>query len=201
MIYSGLISAFVALFVLALPSNVVAHDISAEIKKIQQATSKYSDVNVALAEGYVPAPPGHCIDAASEGLPPEWGGMGIHYIRPDVLKITATDPRVDGMSTHTDFMKPAILLYEPQANGGLILVGAENLVFMKAWKEAGHHNPPKSMGRTWDTMMDDANTPQDEAHMFQPHHDQHVYFRKHANLKDGLNPFSPTVSCKYGKKG
>ena len=40
--------------------------------------------------------------------------MGIHYINPKLLKITAVEPRVDGDSTHTDFMNPAILLYEPQ---------------------------------------------------------------------------------------
>ena len=45
--------------------------------------------------------------------------MGIHYINPQMLKITSTEPRVDGNSTHTDFMKPAILLYEPQADGSL----------------------------------------------------------------------------------
>ena len=29
-----------------------------------------------------------------------------------MLKITARQPRVDGKSIHTDFMNPAILLYE-----------------------------------------------------------------------------------------
>lgn len=189
----------VGLMALGLPMPAMAHDVAAEIEKVRLATQRFEDVKVALAEGYVPAPPGDCVSAASEGLPPAWGGMGIHYINPPMLKITATAPRVDGMSTHTDFMKPAILLYEPQADGSLALVGAENLVFMNSWHQAGNQAPPKFAGRTWDTMADNSRTPQDEAHMFEPHHDQHVYFRKMNNPNDQLNPFSPNVSCQYDK--
>ena len=34
-----------------------AQGVAAEIEKVRQATKKYEDINVALAEGYVPAPP------------------------------------------------------------------------------------------------------------------------------------------------
>src|SRR3546814_11273887 len=89
-----------------------------------------------------------CITADMEGLPAHFGAMGIHYMRPDLLKITGASPRVDGMSTHTDFQMPAILLYEPQADGGLVLVGVENLVFEKAWAEAGNTSPPAYLGNS-----------------------------------------------------
>ncbi len=193
----GLIIVATGLMTLTLPTSAAAHDVAAEIEKVRLATQRFTDVNVALAEGYIPAPPGECVSASHEGLPPEMGDMGIHYINPQMLKIAATDPRVDGGSTHTDFMKPAILLYEPQADGSLVLVGAENLVFLNAWHAAGHMAPPKFAGRTWDTMADNSRTAQDEAHMFEPHHDQHVYFRKMANPSDQLNPFSPNVTCKH----
>lgn len=110
----------------------MAHDVAAEIEKVRLATQRFTDVKVALAEGYIPAPPGDCISAAHEGLPAEWGAMGIHYIHPKMLKITATEPRVDGDSTHTDFINPAILLYQPEADGSITLVGVENLVFLNA---------------------------------------------------------------------
>lgn len=125
--------------------------------------------------------------------------MGIHYINPQMLKITSTEPRVDGDSTHTDFMKPAILLYEPRANGSLALVGVENLVFLNAWHAAGNQAPPTFAGRVWDAMADNSGTAQDEAHAFEPHNDQHVYFKKMANPKDQLNPFSPNVTCEHHK--
>ena len=116
-----------------------------------------------------------------------------------MLKITQVEPRVNGESTHTDFMNPAILLYEPQADGSLVLRGVENLVFLHAWKNAGNLAPPTIAGRVWDTMADNTSTPEDEAHLFEPHHDQHVYFKKTADPKDQLKPFSPSVTCKHHK--
>ena len=148
-----------------------------QIAAVEAATAMYRDVNVALADGYIPDPSGKCITAAEEGLPPEWGGMGIHYLNPGMLKMAPPGGRVDGASTHTDFMKPAILLYEPQADGSLVLVGAENLVFQAAWAAAGNAEPPSFAGRTFDTMADDMATDMDEAHDFAPHYDQHVWFR------------------------
>lgn len=165
---------------------------------LRAATEKYKDVNVALAEGYIPDPSGHCVDAAAEGLPAEWGGMGMHYLNPAMLKITGDKPRVDGMSTYTDFMKPAILLYEPQEDGSMELVGIENLVFEKAWKEAGNDGPPVINGREWDHMADDANTEADEAHGFMPHYDQHVWLYRE-NPSGELMPFNPAVSCAHHK--
>ncbi|RYH05987.1 hypothetical protein EU800_25400 [Tropicimonas sp. IMCC6043] len=161
---------------------------------MRTATEKYKSVEVALSEGYIPDPSGHCIDAAAEGLPAEWGGMGIHYLRPDLLKLSPPGDRVDGASTHTDFMAPAILLYEPQADGSLELVGVENLVFEAAWLADGHDGPPVLNNREWDHMSDDPNTSGDEAHGFMPHFDQHVWlFRE--NPSGDLMPFNPMVTC------
>ena len=192
----GIAAAIVGLTMI-LPLSASADEAS-ELEAIREATEKYKDVNVALAAGFIPAPPVECVAAADVGLPPELGAMGIHYINPAMLKITATEPRVDGMSTHTDFLNPAILLYEPQADGSLVLVGVENLVFQKAWKEAGNNAPPSFGGRAWDAMADDAATPGDEAHAFEPHFDQHVWaFRDKPN--GARTPFSPNVTCEHFK--
>ncbi|SFP80107.1 hypothetical protein [Tranquillimonas alkanivorans] len=163
---------------------------------LRAAVEKYKDVNVALADGYVPDPSGACVSAAAEGLPAELGGMGIHYLHPARLKLTGDAPRVDGESTHTDFMVPAILLYEPQADGTLELVGIENLVFEKAWRAAGNATAPMMNGRMWDHMADDADTPHDEAHGFMPHYDQHVWlFRE--NPAGEFEPFNANVTCDH----
>ncbi len=185
---------------LSLPTIAAAIDIAAEIEKARNSTRKYEDINVALAEGFVPAPPGKCITAAGEGLPAELGGMGIHYINPALLKITTTEPRVDGESTLTDFTRPSILLYEPRVDGILELVAVENLVFIKAWEAVGNTAPPTFAGRQWDRMADDPGSSADEAHNFEPHYDQHVYLREHITPGDNLNPFSPTVTCEYYKE-
>ncbi len=191
----GIVVATVAIAALAVPFTAAA-DQASELEAIRKATEKYKDVNVALADGYISPPPVECVSAAHEGLPAELGAMGIHYINPAILKITATEPRFDGMSTHTDFLTPAILIYEPQADGSLVLVGVENLVFQKAWKEAGNSKPPSFGGIVWNTMADDPTTPEDEAHQVEPHFDLHVWaFRD--NPTGVLTPFNPNVTCEH----
>jgi len=174
----------------------VADELAVAVEAVKAATERFRDVNVALAEGYVRDPADHCVTAAGEGLPPELGGMGIHFLRPDLLGLTATEPRVDGTGTHTDFEHPAILLYEPQADGSLMLVGAENLVFKKAWEEAGNTEPPVFAGRTWDYMEDDPTTEIDEAHGFAPHYDQHVYFVDD-DATVAVLPFHASITCEH----
>jgi hypothetical protein len=181
---------------MSISNLAVADELATAVEAVRVAAERFKDVKVALAEGYIPDPSGHCVSAEMEGLPAELGGMGIHYLRPDILGLTATTPRVDGTSTHTDFQKPSVLLYEPQADGSLVLVGAENLVFKKAWEEAGNKEPPVFAGRNWDLMQDDPNTPGDEAHGFEAHYDQHVYFRGD-DAKVAVLPFQPAVTCEH----
>lgn len=182
-----------------LKAHAAGDDIAVQIAAIKAATARFEDVNVALAEGYIPDPSGHCVSAEAEGLPAEWGAMGIHYMRPDLLGITAVQPRVDGNGLNTDFLKPSLLLYEPRADGSMKLVGLENLVFEKAWKAAGNSDAPVFAGRKWDHMADDANTPGDEAHGFEPHYDQHVWFVE--NPLGNLMPFNPSITCEHHKHG
>ena len=169
---------------------------SEDLDVIRAATEKYKDVSIALAEGFIPDPSGQCVSAAAEGLPAEWGGMGIHYLNPKLLQITAGEPRVNGNSTHTDFTRPAILLYEPQKDGSLVLMGIENLVWIEAWKAAGNADIPAFMDRKWDMMVDDPATDGDEAHRFMPHYDQHVWLYRE-NPTGILNPFSPAATCEH----
>lgn len=168
-----------------------------DLDELRNVVAKYKDVKVALADGYI-TPDNHCVSAGAEGLPPELGAMGIHYIHPGQLQVTATEPRVDGKGTHTDWMKPSILIYEPQADGTLELVAVENLVFEAAWTASGNTEELVLNGRAWDQMADDPATTGDEAHGFTPHFDQHVWlFRE--NPAGTLMPFNPAVTCDHQK--
>lgn len=180
---------------LGMAAPVLADDV--DLDEIRAATEKYKDVNVALADGYIPDPSGMCVDAGMEGLPAEWGGMGIHYLNPALLKLAAPGERVDGASTHTDWMQPAILLYEPQEDGSMELVGVENLVFEAAWM-AENGEPPMLNGKAWDHMSDNPDTEADEAHGFMPHYDQHVWLYRE-NPSGELMPFNPNVTCEHAK--
>jgi hypothetical protein len=166
------------------------------LDEIIEATKKYQDIKTALAEGYIADPMNICETAELMGRPAELGAMGIHYFRPDMLGITATAPRVDGTGTHTDFLNPAILIYEPQADGSMELVAVENLVFAKAWHEAGHATPPEFHGVPFDHMIDNPDTETDEAHMFEEHYDRHVWVYRD-NPAGVFTPFNPNVSCKH----
>jgi hypothetical protein len=171
-------------------------DDAVDVAKIRAATERFRDVSVALAEGYIPDPANMCVTAEMEGQPPERGVMGIHYFRPDLLGITGTSPKVAGTGIHTDFENPGVLLYEPQADGSLQLVAVENVVFEKGWKEAGNAEPPAFGGRPYVHMIDNPDTPVDEAHGFEPHYELHAWvYRDNAN--GAFIPFNPGVTCQH----
>jgi len=126
--------------------------------------------------------------------------MGIHYLNMARLQITGGDPRVDGVGIHTDFMATAIWMYEPQADGSMVLLGIENLVFQAAWAAAGNAEPPSFAGSAWDTMADDPATAGDEAHGFAPHYDRHVWtFRD--NPAGIFVSFNPAATCEHHDAG
>lgn len=183
-------SSILTLLVTCVPTFLMATEV--DLDEMRASTEKYKDINVALADGYI-TPDNNCVSAGGEGLPPELGAMGIHYIHPAMLKITGTEPRVDGQSTYTDWSQPSILIYEPQADGSLELVAVENLVFEAAWN-AGSGEVPTLNGRSWDHMADDPDTDGDEAHGFMPHFDQHVWLFRENPMGD-LMPFNPNVTC------
>ncbi len=167
------------------------------LAEVRQATERFRDVRVAPAEGYVRDPADLCETAAMMGRPAELGAMGVHYFRPDLLGITAPPAtRVDGNGTHTDFRRPAILIYEPQADGSMALVAVENLVFRSAWHGAGNARPPSFHGVEYDRMQDDPATAADEAHNFQPHYDRRVWLYRD-NPNGVFAPFNPAVTCAH----
>lgn len=170
------------------------------LEEVKALTEKYKDVKVALAEGYIQDPSGACETADMMGKPASDGAMGIHYFIPAQAGVTAPpNPRVDGNGIHTDFRKPTVLLYEPQADGSMVLVGVENLVFEAAWKAAGKTAPPTFHGKPYEHMADDPATPLDEAHNFTPHYDRHVWVHRE-NPNGVFTPFNPAVTCAHHKK-
>ena len=168
-----------------------------DLHEVRRATQRFQDVNVALAEGYIRDPANICDTAPMMGFPAELGAMGVHYIRPDLLK-PATGPgeRVYGVGLHTDFREPSILIYEPQQDGSMRLVAVENLVWQEAWHAAGNAAPPSFHGVKYDTMADDPTTAIDEAHNFEPHYDRHVWLYR-TNPNGIFAQFNPNVNCRF----
>ena len=120
------------------------------LDEVRSAAERFRDVKVAIAEGYTTD--NKCVTAEMLGHPAGHGSMGLHYVRRDWLGLPAKPgkpvpgKRVSGTGTYTDFSKPAMLVYEPQADGSLELVAVENLVFASAWHAKNGEEPPKYRG-------------------------------------------------------
>ena len=193
-----------SVFLLALPLSLNVGCQSAEreptLDDVRSIAEKYRDVAVAKAEGYTTD--NKCVTAEMLGHPAEMGAMGLHYIRRDMLGLPPKPSppgsgRVSGNGTHTDFRRPAMLVYEPQQDGSLQLVAVENLVFADAW-HAKTKSPPTFHGRAYPLLRDDPKTKLDEAHGWQAHYEQHLWvFRDNPN--GTYSPFNPKVTCKFNK--
>ena len=70
------------------------------IDKVRNATARYLDINVAVAEGFVPATP--CVSG------PDTGAMGVHFVLP---------ARITGGVLNAE--QPEALIYEPTSNGAM----------------------------------------------------------------------------------
>lgn len=85
------------------------HANSPLVQKVRNATAKFRDINVALADGYVVGTP--CVSG------PNSGAMGVHLINGALLG--------KGVDAET----PEALIYEPSPDGRMRLVGVEFITF------------------------------------------------------------------------
>jgi len=110
-------------------------DASALLRLVRQATEQFKDVAEAERQKYFLG--FGCVTG------PDKGAMGLHYINQDLLG-----------KGEVDVMHPQIVIYEPQADGHLKLIGADYLVFADKWDAAPNHKDangnviaPKLMGQ------------------------------------------------------
>lgn len=175
-----------ALFTSTVAAEVPRTQPDQALQQLQSQLGLFRDVNYATDNGYIRA-------SACESHP-TLGAMGHHYVRPDLLGLTApVNGRVNGTGTYTQADPPAILLYVPDGHGGLKLAGIEMLVFAEAWDAANNH-PPMYRGRKFEYMADDLNTLRDEAHGFMPHYDLHIWLFEH-NPSGLYAQWNPSLSC------
>jgi hypothetical protein len=142
-----------------------------DIAAVRQATDKYHDVNVALADGFIRTP--NCIQEA--GL----GGMGIHFINPARI-----------INPVINMLEPEILLYV-ETDDGMKLIGVEYM-FPIGRPDAPIPNPapaaPVLFGQSFNGPMLGHEPGQP------PHYDLHVWIWQ-ANPAGTFAQFNPNVSC------
>lgn len=98
------------------------------VKVVREATARYRDVNVARAEGY------ELLFGCVSG--PDVGAMGMHFVNMQLVGDGELDPA-----------RPEIVIYEPQPNGRLRLIGADFLVLADAWHAKHPGAAPEVMGQ------------------------------------------------------
>jgi hypothetical protein len=114
--------------ILAPVSTASAHDTELRLlAPIRQATAHFHHVKTAQVVGY-----DQFLGCVAE---PGEGAMGIHFVHSELISDTVLDP-----------LLPEALMYEPQPNGQLRLVGVEYIVFQAAW-DAEHAEPPVLLGQ------------------------------------------------------
>jgi hypothetical protein len=147
----------------AMPKRVVK-----QLKQAKRATAQFRDVAKAGAAGYT---------STDECVTTRKGGMGIHYANVSLI----ADPKLD-------HRRPEILLYEPQADGKLRLVGIEYMVL-----DTGQEKAPRILGHTFQGPMTHNGTAPS-------HYDLHVWAYER-NPRGTFEQYNPKVSCAAADAG
>jgi hypothetical protein len=97
------------------------------VKTVREATERFWDVEVAENDGY------HLAFGCVSG--PDSGVMGMHFVNMGLV--------LDGV---LDATRPEIVIYEPQPNGRLRLIGADFLVLAEDWHTKNPTAGPPELG-------------------------------------------------------
>jgi hypothetical protein len=146
---------------------------SAEVEKalaaVKAAHDKYQDPKVAVAAGFLPTD--SCVTHESMGT------MGFHYVHPKLIAA----PVVQN--------SPAILVYQPDGDGGRKLVAVEWFQPDADQDLTTSDDKPSLFSRAFDGPMEghEPGMPR--------HYDQHAWLWQD-NPKGALEPYNPAGSCK-----
>jgi hypothetical protein len=98
------------------------------LKIVRDSTERFKDVSVAVKAGYTLQ--FGCVTGGDSGA------MGMHYVNLDLVN-----------SGVIDTARPQIVIYEPTANGGLKLIGADYLVLADTWNKQHPDRTPQLGGQ------------------------------------------------------
>lgn len=142
--------------------------LAGDLERIRGALARYSSVTQAERDGYVPGSP-------CEQLPGV-GAMGIHYVNP-ALMAPGIDP-----------LRPEVLLYLPDADGTLKLIGVEYFQADADQDLATDSDRPSVFGQPLEGPMPG------HAPGMPIHYDLHVWLFE-ANPAGVFATWNPAISC------
>ena len=170
--------AILAFAACAAVAGVTAYVANADQPALEQARNATAGAHNGVPDGY-----GLFKDAAGiaciamppmPGMPP--GAMGIHYVNGNYVGDPTEDPA-----------KPEAVIYEPEKNGQLRLVGLEYVVLKSAW-DATHSSPPSLFGQQFNFT----NSP--NRYGLPPFYSLHAWIWKN-NPAGMFAMWNPDVSC------
>jgi hypothetical protein len=167
---SLILSAVLVLSSLAFGAVALAGNgaLAGDLERIRGALARYNSTAQAEQDGYVPSSP-------CEELPGA-GAMGIHYVNP-ALMAPGIDP-----------LRPEILLYLPDADGKLKLIGVEYFQADADQDISTNADRPSVFGQPFDGPMDG------HAPGMPIHYDLHVWLFE-ANPAGVFAAWNPAISC------
>lgn len=136
--------------------------LDAEVERVRQATARFASLDSAQAAGYTRQYPEGCAQSAD-------GVQGFHYMNPDLVDATV-DP-----------MTPELVMYEPQADGSMRLVGVDYVIPFDQWTDSV---PPTLLGQP---ML--RNEPLSVWAI-------HIWTERE-NPSGTFAPWNPSVSCEH----
>jgi hypothetical protein len=155
----------------ALGLPLVAMADSPLVDKVRAATARYTDLNVAIAEGFVPATP--CVSG------PDTGAMGVHFVLP---------ARIAGGVLNAE--QPEALIYEPMSNGSMRLVGVEFIVLSSVWASKNPTSVPALDGN----LLNYVGAP--NRYGLPAFYELHVWAWEH-NPKGSFADWNTLVTCEH----
>ena len=109
------------------PVETLTDEQVAAVTSVRETAGGWSDIETARAAGYTNQFPAGCIET-------EEGSQGFHFLN---------DALLDGT---TELQQPELLMYEPQADGSLELIGVDYVIPFDRWSA---EQPPELLGRSF----------------------------------------------------
>ena len=151
------------------------HEGASRMDRLRFSTAPYFDVGEAVEDGFGELQDAEgiaCIDDPA-------GGMGIHYVHGGRVG----DDRIR-------LRRPEAVIYEPQPDGDLELVGVEYVVFEDAWRETHPKGRPHLFGRKF------ARVGADNRYGIPTFFELHVWAWRE-NPRGTFEDWNPDVTCEF----
>lgn len=156
-------------------SDSVSFAPASKLDRLRFATARYFDLDEAVEDGF-----GELKDAADIAcIDSEDGAMGIHYVQGDRV----SDSKIR-------LRKPEAVIYEPQPDGDMELVGVEYVVFRSAWRKEHPTGRPKLFGQRFHLVK------AGNRYGLPAFFELHVWAWRH-NPTGLFEDYNPRVTCRF----